>query len=133
MSDKLSPMQEQLLGQASNILKSVTETVSKATDFAAAQVPDIALQYVAYGRASSTLTVLLSIATLVFVFWVLINVCFRNKYKIDSDVRVFGGFLTLLFVGTPALVIFATNINQMIMVWLAPKVWLIRELVNLVK
>lgn len=133
MSDKLSPMQEQLLGQASNILKSVTETVSKATDFAAAQVPDIALQYVAYGRASSTLTVLLSLAALVFVFWVLTNVCFKNRYKIDPDGRAFGGFLTLLFVGTPALVIFATNINQMIMVWLAPKVWLIKELVNLVK
>lgn len=134
MSDKLSPMQEQLLGQASSILKSVTETVSKATDFAAAQVPDIALQYVAYGRASATITVLLALACIILSAWILAQVCFNNKYNIrESDARVFTGFLSLLFIGVPSIVVFCHNLNDMIMVWMAPKVWLIRELVDLVK
>lgn len=134
MSDKLSPMQEQLLGQASSILSSISETVSKATDLAAAQLPDIATQYVAYGRVSATLMVILGVIGLSLVGWILCSVCFANKYKMrETEARAFVGFLACFFIGIPSLVMFAGNINRMVMVWVAPKVWLIKEIVELVK
>lgn len=134
MSDKLSPMQEQLLGQASSILQSVSDTVSKATDLAAAQLPDIAMQYVAYGRVSNTLTVLLAVAMIALTSWIVVVVCFLNKYKMrETEGRMFIGFLTTAFMGVPSVIVFCHNISEMIMVWMAPKVWLIKELVNLVK
>lgn len=134
MSDKLSPMQEQLLDQASNILSSVSETVSKATDFAAAQLPDIAMQYVAYGRASSTFLVLLSVLGFLLLGWIIVSVCFNNKYNIrDTDARGFIAFISTVLIGVPSFVLFAVNITTMFMSWVAPKVWLIKEIVGLVK
>lgn len=134
MSDKLSPMQEQLLGQASSILQSVTDTVSKASTFAAEQLPDIALQYVAYGRATMTTLVLLGVLGLIAFWWVVIQVCFKNKYGMkDSEGRAFMGFLATMVLGVPSFVILAVNLSDFFMVWVAPKVWLIKELVHLVK
>lgn len=134
MSDKLSPMQEQLLGQASNILQSVSDTVSKATDLAAAQLPDIAMQYVTYGRVSSTVMVLIGLVGFIFLGWVIFSVCFKNKYDIrGADNRGFIAFISTVVFGIPSFICFAGNINTMIMSWVAPKVWLIKEIVGLVK
>lgn len=138
MSDKLSPMQEQLLGQASNILQSVTDTVSKAADFASAQVPDIALQYVTYGRASATaLEFFLLLCVLLFaylcIFVGMLNVRkMKDTYSSWSTERfmaTMAGGAGLLFSTT----FFMINLPNFFMVWFAPKVWLIKEIVNLVK
>ena len=134
MSEKLSPMQEQLLGQASSILQSVTDTVSKASTFAAEQLPDIAVQYVAYGRVSSTFLVLFGALGFVLLGWIIVSVCFKNKYDIrGTDNRGFIAFISTMLIGIPSLILFAGNINTMFMSWVAPKVWLIKELVQLVK
>lgn len=133
MSDKLSPMQEQLLAQASNILQSVTDTVSKAADFASSQVPDIALQYVTYGRASTTAFIVIGLLFLLAAWWLAFRVSIKNVYNMGADGRAFSG----IFGGTLAIfaglaTVFA-NINSFLMVWFAPKVWLIKEIVHLVK
>lgn len=134
MSDKLSPMQEQLLGQASSILQSVSDTVSKATDLAAAQLPDIAMQYVAYGRATTTTLVLIGLIGMIAFWWVVIQVCYKNKFGMkDTEARAFTGFFATLFLGCPSFVMVSVNLNDFFMTWLAPKVWLIKELVHLVK
>lgn len=134
MSDKLSPMQEQLLGQASDILQSVTDTVSKATNFAAEQIPDIALQYVAYGRAIETTLVLLGVLIMAAALTAGYQLVVKNALKFSETEA--NWFISVLFVlptfATGALV-FGGNLSQFFMVWVAPKVWLIKELVNLVK
>jgi hypothetical protein len=57
----LSPMQNELLRRADSIFDSISNTVSKASDLAiqggkavAEQIPDIAFQYIAYGRVANT-------------------------------------------------------------------------------
>lgn len=133
MSDKLSPMQEQLLGQASNILQSVTETVSKAADFASSQVPDIALQYVTYGRASASAFIVVGFLFLLAAWWMVFRVCIKDVYKMSADGRAFIGIFGGILSTFGGLTILFANINNFLMVWFAPKVWLIKELVNLVK
>ena len=133
MSD-VTPMQQQLLSQASNILQSITETVSKASEFAAEQIPDIALQYVAYGRVSSTAYILISLLGIILAAWTIVQVGFKNRYKMrDPEARAFTSFLVSFFIGVPSIAIFFHKLNGFFMVWVAPKVWLMRELVELVK
>ena len=134
MSDKLSPMQEQLLGQASNILQSVTDTVSKATDFAATQLPDIAVQYVAYGRAFETTLVLSGILIMAVVVAAAYQLVVKNVFKFsESEANWFILVLFLLPTFIAGAVVFFGNLAHFFMVWVAPKVWLIKELVQLVK
>ena len=47
-AESLSPMQAELLKRADDIFKSIGEAVTKASDIAAEQIPDIAMQYVTY-------------------------------------------------------------------------------------
>ena len=133
MSDKLSPMQEQLLGQASSILQSVTDTVSKASTFAAEQLPDIAVQYVAYGRASATAFIVMGLLFLLVSWWLVFKVSIMNVYKMGSDGRAFAGIFGGMLFAFAGLAVVISNVNNFLLSWLAPKVWLIKELVQLVK
>ena len=65
MNKDLSPLQQELLTRADNIFSSISDVVGKTTTFAAEQIPDIALQYVAYGRVISTMTVVVGLTLLI--------------------------------------------------------------------
>lgn len=137
-NEALTPLQQQLLDRADSIMDSIATTVSKASTFAAEQVPDIALQYVAFGRA--TLSAYLAIAIVLFcvAFWLCIRVGIMNSrdYPVDSyswddrriGATIFGGGL-----GVVSIITFLVNLNNFIMVWVAPKIWLINEIARLVK
>lgn len=58
-ADKLSPLQQNLLDRADSIFAAIGNTVTKATDFATAEIPDIAYQYVAYGRVMATVILIM--------------------------------------------------------------------------
>lgn len=148
MSKDLSPMQEQLLGQASNILTALSNSVEKATDFtvnaatkageiAAQQIPDIALQYVAYGRASATVIELFGVITMAVGLWLIIFVACLNKFKMADRYGWADGRIAAVFSGVLLTIIGLTstlgNLSEFLMVWIAPKVWLMREIVHLVK
>jgi hypothetical protein len=53
-------MNEQLQVQMASILASIQEATGKASDFAMGQLPDIAQQYLTYGRVSNLALLLLS-------------------------------------------------------------------------
>lgn len=136
----MNDIETKLLDQASNILSAVSNTVSKATDFASEQIPDIALQYVAWGRASYTLTFLLLIALVVAGVWVAISIGFKNRYNLADD-RYCGDWnggriAAVVFGGLTSVVGFflvCLSISKFLMVWVAPKVWLIKEIACLIK
>ena len=141
----LSPLQNEVLRRADAIFDSIGSTVSKASDLAmqggkavAEQIPDIAWQYVAYGRAFKAVFVLIGLALLIFGIWLAVKYGFKNaqeasdKYGDWAGSRccaVFFGALSA-FVG---FAIFLGNLKGFILVWFAPKVWLILEIVELVK
>jgi hypothetical protein len=132
-------MNEQLQSKLVEILTAIQEAARAGGDFAMAQLPDIAQSYVAYGRAQ---TVYVTIAWLVASVAALALARFayvkpwntscwdheRNRKRSDSNVLVMflgigGGFLAAL-IGV---------LNFDLLVWVSPKVWLLKEIAGLVK
>lgn len=121
----LSPMQQELLNRADAIFDSVGKAVTTAGEFVAGQVPDIATQYVAYGRAWTTCAVVLGILLLIFAIW-MVKKMFSTWDSPDltpiAMVPISAGFLLV-----------SINFKEFLLVWFAPKVWLLQEIVHLVK
>lgn len=137
-SEQLTPLQQQLLDRADSIMDAIATTVSKASTFAAEQVPDIALQYVAFGRATLTTYIVIAVVLFCIAFWLLVRVGIMNsrKYPINSynwDDRRIGATIAGIAMGSLAVITFLVNLNNFIMVWVAPKIWLINEIARLVK
>ena len=66
------------------ILTAIQSAVGKSADFALEQLPDIAQQYVLYGRVWSTIAVLVSLAFLVTAVWAALRFGYLSK-KTDYD------------------------------------------------
>jgi hypothetical protein len=138
VSDKLTPLQQALLDRADTIMDSMARTVERASSFAAEQVPDIALQYVAFGRASLTTYVVIGLIILSIGIWLAVRVAIMNsrgypEFDYGWDDRRAGAMVSGLVGIMVGGVVFLHNLNNFIMVWVAPKIWLINEISHLVK
>lgn len=149
-SSKLGPMQQELLNRADKIFDWIGNSVEKVGDLAiqggkavAEQIPDIAFQYVAYARASLTFYVLLGFFMYFVMYYSVIRVAMRDSMNIGTVqnwtgpdwhpmryVIGIGGGASAAIVGS--LLVF-TNLKELFLVWFAPKVWLMLELVHLIK
>jgi hypothetical protein len=135
----LSPIQTELLRRADSIFDSVAQTVNQAKDFAAEQIPDIALQYVSWGRGYLTAyMVIATILLIVGIYW-LIRISILNSRNLPNDryhephtVRILSGLGGGIMICASTITILI-NLKEFMMVWFAPKVWLITEIVKLVK
>lgn len=136
-AETMTPMQQELLGRADAIFASAGRAVGKATEFASEQVPDIAMQYIMYYRMWNSVVVAVCLTLVIFSSWLTISVCFKNKYKLkDSsggdwhDARNWG-----IILGTVAsifsMLLLVGNLKSFILVWFAPKVFLIEQMVHL--
>ena len=127
-SETLTPMQQELLNRADSIVASISQTVVAATDFAAEQIPDIALQYVMYGRAAYSIYVIIGVALVIggLVLWRSMH---SGQEPEDWAIRFAASAVSV----TTGAVVVLCNLNSALMVWFAPKVWLLNELVNMVK
>lgn len=131
-------MNEQLQAKLVEILSGIQAAVKAAGDFALEQLPDIAYQYISYGRALSLVVMIITVLLFVIGLWLCIKKAIYGTQKDQyynygwSDNRsaalVGGG--ALLFVSC---IIFTINLSNTMMVWFAPKVWLIKELAVLIK
>lgn len=117
-------MNEQLQGKLVEILSAIQSAAGQAGDFAMEQLPDIAAQYVAYGRVVHVVGIVLALGGLFG--------CFKLfKWLIATDQGEFAPMV--LFIATPVAIVLVGNIGPALMVWFAPKVWLLKELAALVK
>lgn len=132
-------MKDELQSKMVEILTSIQSAAGKASDFALEQLPDIAQQYVLYGRgvtvATSVFLLLLAIGFGALALW-----AYRNPWNIsdwsvdkgkarsDSNLCVMGFGALFSFV---LLMVSFASFDWM--VWLAPKVWLLKELASLIK
>jgi hypothetical protein len=135
----LSPMQQELLHRADAIFASVGKAVEKAGNFAAEQIPDIALQYVAFGRAIESSYMAIGVLLFLTGLYLLVRVAVMDSRKMgitgydtwaDGRVGAVVSSIPMIIVGFMTMMI---NIKAFFMVWFAPKVWLILELVHLIK
>lgn len=114
-------MEKELQGKLVEILSSIQAATGKATDFAMEQLPDIAQSYVMYGRASS-------------LFWLVgASACvyFAVKGRAKA-MKAFDDFLAWIGAAIAAVVAIASA-HEAFLAWFAPKVWLLKELAQLVK
>jgi hypothetical protein len=111
------------------ILSSLQSAVSATGDYASKQLPDIATQYIAYSRVSLTLGYVICITLIISV----VVFGYKNRESIDpsnEDVMLFFSVFCL----APAVLSFLWalfNFNNLIMIWFAPKVYLVYEIKNL--
>jgi hypothetical protein len=129
-------MKEELTLKVVEIVTSMQNAVGKAGDFAMEQLPDIAQSYVMYGRVQSVVMLLVSLLCLAgFAFmtrWLAKNPWegeFGEKRGITNllSIVICVGF-AIVFIS-----VVLSNISSALLVWLAPKVWLLKEIAALIK
>jgi hypothetical protein len=129
-------MKEELQTKLVEILGSIQTAAGKAGDFAMTQLPDIAQQYVTYGRIFVFID-LLVVATVVAALLYLMRWAYKNPWKGDLDeprgpsnilVQVLSGAGAFIFV-----CLFMSALRGAVLVWFAPKVWLLKEIATLIK
>lgn len=131
-------MNSELQTQLASILAAIQRATSASADFALTQLPDIAQQYVMYGRVSSlwtTTALLAAAAAMLYVArWAYKNPWYEDEsYHADRKRRTEGNLAVIAVpaaMGTTLLLIAVTTFNWM--VWVAPKVWLLRALARMV-
>lgn len=139
----MNEVAQELLKRADVIGAWLSGAVTKTADFATAQAIDIAMQYVLYGRLFYTFVIITSIVAFVVSLWFFFVKGVNNTSAIvslpgrysDGDwlaeriVAFFGGgSLTVT-----AFLICTMNFKEFLMVWAAPKVWLMIQLAELAK
>lgn len=124
-------MNEQLQVKLVEILSGIQSATKAAGDFAMEQLPDIAQQYVMYGRVSSLLFIALWLITTGLLVY--LNFIFFRWMKKEDEweaaplaVFSFGGAL-----GSAILLVL--SLQSAALVWFAPKVWLLKALASLIK
>ena len=120
-------MKEELQGKLVEILTSIQTAAGKASDFAMEQLPDIALQYVMYGRAINTLYVIVGLVLLAVLLWLL-----PRAVKAINEAEVWP-IPVYMFGGSTCAAILLSSIGPAMLVWFAPKVWLLKEIAGLLK
>jgi hypothetical protein len=134
-------MNEQLQGKLVEILSGIQAATKAAGDFALEQLPDIAQQYVFYGRAISTFYLVASMILLSVMLVVCVKFGFANTKAVKSDGYdkgdwLFGRMLSAMLGSAGSLLSFVflcESIGRFALVWFAPKVWLLKEIASLIK
>jgi uncharacterized membrane protein HdeD (DUF308 family) len=123
-------MNDELQSKLVEVLTGISEGVSQAKDFAIEQLPDVAQQYIMFGMVwETTLLVIYAVLiTLIAVgiwrLWVSDNL----EFEAGAGLIVFGGFS---LVGL--LIAFVNQLKPVLLVWFAPKLYLLQGIAGLVK
>lgn len=125
-------MSEQIEAKAVEILTQIQGAVQAAGGVAVEQLPEIAQSYILYGRVWETLQVCalftLFVATTYFAYK-----CAKNLNQVDAPDICLPGVIFGGTFGASSLMATILESNDMLLVWLAPKVWLIQKLAEMVK
>lgn len=131
-------MNNELQSQLANILAAIQSTAAATSDFAMAQLPDIAQQYVMYGRVKSLwLTLTLLIAAIVMFWlsrWAYKNPWNGSKFSWDREQKRSESNQAVIAISASVggLLVLVNILQFNWMVWVAPKVWLLHVLAQMV-
>jgi hypothetical protein len=128
-------MNEELQANLAEVLGAITDGVTQTKDFAVEQLPDVAHQYIMFSLAFETVSFTLAVAILITSVVVGLRVAKRIKAwprhefsHADAAIAMFCGFGTFL----SALSALAL-LKPLLMVWFAPKVYLLQGIAGLLK
>ena len=130
-------MENDLKAKLAEILTGIADNAAQLKDFAVEQLPDVAQQYIVYGRVLET-AVFLIVCTLNVV---MIKICIWGAKQIRTKGKncdfceplevmslLLGGFASLFLI-----TILLCQIKPFFMVWFAPKIYLIQGISSLIK
>ena len=120
-------MKEELQGRLVEILTSIQNSTGKAADFAMAELPDIAQQYLSFGRLFETFMLVILTVIIGLLVWGTVWIV-KNANQIDKPAAIVPVIFLFIF-----FIFWCAQLKDVLMVWLAPKVWLITELAKLIK
>lgn len=132
---ELSPIQKELLDRADSIFKSIADTVNTGVEFAKDQIPDIAYQYIAMERVYLTSVVAMIILVFIVSTYATWKFTFKNCMNIkgyDAESRYFV-IVPWLLMTVLCVIAFANTFKSFVMVWFAPKIFIITNIVTLIK
>lgn len=129
-------MNDELQNKLAEVLGGIAEGVTQAKDFAVEQLPDVAQQYIMFGMVWETAAfVMLAAATGLFT-WM-----FLHGWKLASDdessykdadrgqiMMIFGSIS-----GLATVVFCLVQLKAVLLVWFAPKLYLLQGIAGLVK
>ena len=129
-------MNEELQSKLVEVLTGISEGVAQAKDFAVEQLPDVAQQYIMFGMVwETTALVVLILLLLPSLHWAWVG--FKSMTANDADYSdesrgftflLLGGMVSL-FLGFGAIV----QLKAVLLVWFAPKLYLLQGIAGLVK
>ena len=123
-------MNDELQSKLVEVLTGISEGVAQAKDFAVEQLPDVAQQYIMFGMVWETSLLALYatfIALLAFGLWKLWRSDAADVETVAFSTIFGGGTLVLL------LIAFVMQIKPVLLVWFAPKLYLLQGIAGLVK
>ena len=129
-------MNEELQSKLVEVLTGISEGVAQAKDFAVEQLPDVAQQYIMFGMVWET-TAFVILTLLMLPSLRLAWVGFKTMTAINADYcdenkgftfLLLGGIASL-FLGFMAMV----QLKALLLVWFAPKLYLLQGIAELVK
>lgn len=121
-------MKDDLQNKLVGILASIQSTAAKAGDFAMAQLPDIAQSYVTYGRAQTALCMGLGL-----LLCMACALLYRHASTIQDEKESHGCSFAGSLAGAFGVLFLVMNASEALLVWFAPKVWLLKEIALLTK
>jgi hypothetical protein len=130
-------MENDLKAKLAEILTGIADNAAQLKDFAVEQLPDVAQQYIAYGRVLETAVFLivcaLNIVTIKICIWGAKQIRTKGKNRdfcepLEFMSLLLGGFASLFLI-----TILLCQIKPFFMVWFAPKIYLIQGISSLIK
>ena len=129
-------MNEELQSKLVEVLTGISESVAQAKDFAIEQLPDVAQQYIMFGMVWETtafvVLTLLLLASLC-VAWAGVKPFLSETPSYEDED---GGLGLLLLGGIPSLFLgvgWVLQLKALLLVWFAPKLYLLQGIAGLVK
>lgn len=128
-------MNETLQKAVAVMIEKAASGIDTATNFLAAEIPDVIHQLLVWNLVKSAVTVVACLAVLFGIYLIV-----RFIYKKTEESRcpnqfptVMTGIILVGLAGVPCVLGISCHTLNALKIWLAPKVWLIEYAANLVK
>ena len=127
--DKLSPLSRELLDRADSIFNKISQSAASVGNAALEQMPSIAYEFILFNRVYYTALFLVCIVAI----FAGVKLIIKGEKYVSSHWSFMptAGIGIVLFV--PAVTLMLQNFKSLIMVWVAPKIFLITQIVNITK
>ena len=124
-------MMPELQSKLVEILSQIQTAVAATTNFALEQLPDVVMQFILYSRVVETVYFVAPLILIVIAMKIGFYFAHINKHR-----DLFDRWFMMGTMATPivlCLLVFLSRVDSFVMVWLAPKVYLLAKLAELIR